>query len=160
MTPELSRPFSPERIGRMDEYVVEATPEECAALARRLRIPAVSSLRCAMRGRRRGEVVDVKGVLAARVVQECVVTAEPIEQDVSELFAVQCVPEGQENEDDDPDSVDQVPYRGDVIDLGELAAEQLALALDPYPRSPGATLPSVHDDAAHPFASLLKRQQG
>ena len=158
MTVELSRPFPPERIGRMGDYVVEANAEECATLAQRMRIPAVLWLRCVLRGRQNGDVVDVEGVLTARVTQDCVVTAEPFEQEVSERFAVQCVPEGQEDEEDDPDSVDQVTYRNNVIDLGELAAEQLALALDPYPRSPGAVLPVGEDDAAHPFAGLLKRQ--
>ena len=104
-------------------------------------------------------MVDVEGRLAARVVQDCVVTDEPFEHEVSERFAVQCVPEGQESDDDDPDSVDQVTYAGTVIDLGELAAEQLALALDPYPRSPGAVLPASGDEVANPFAALLKRQR-
>ena len=36
-------------------------------------------------------------------------------------------------------------------------AEQLALALDPYPRAPGAALPSEANDAAeHPMAGLAK----
>ena len=159
MTPELSRPFPPERVGRMGEYRVEASSDECAALARRMGIPAVLSLVCTMEGRRSGEVVDVSGVLHARVVQDCVVTAEPFEQEVAERFAVQCVPEGAESEDDDPDSVDQVPYVGNTVDLGEIAAQQLALALDPYPRSLGATLPDMGEDAAHPFAVLRKRPQ-
>ena len=141
----------------MDGFVLEASPDECVALARRMGIPAVLSLRCELRGRRHGDAVDVDGALAARVVQDCVVTAEPFEQDVSERFAVQCVPEGQESGDDDPDSIDQVTYRNNTVDLGELAAEQLALALDPYPRSPGAVLPATDDETSHPFAALLRR---
>ena len=156
MTPELSRLFSPERIGRMGEYVVEASPDECAALAARMNIPAVLSLRCVLQGRQHGAAVDMEGTLVARVVQNCVVTDEPFEQEMSERFAVQCVPEGQENEDDNPDSTDQVTYLNNTIDLGELAAEQLALALDPYPRSPGAVLAATADEEAHPFAALLK----
>ena len=35
-----------------------------------------------------------------------------------------------------------MPYGGDSIDLGAALAEQLALALDPYPRKPGAKLPA------------------
>lgn len=156
MTPELSRPFTLERVGRMAGFVVEATPGECAALAARMHIPAMLSLRCMLSGTRSGDAVDVAGELLARVVQDCVVTAEPFEQEVAERFAVQCVPEGTENEDDDPDSMDQVPYAGNVIDLGELVAEQLALALDPYPRSPGATLPGeAQDHGDNPFAALI-----
>ena len=36
------------------------------------------------------------------------------------------------------DDCDTVFYTGGAIDLGEAAAETLALALDPFPRSPGA----------------------
>lgn len=153
MTPELSRPFPPERIGRMGEYVVTADAAECAALARRMSIPSVLALRCVLEGRRHGDVVDLTGHLQARVVQDCIVTAEPFKQAVDERFEVRCVPDGAESEDDDPDSVDQAPYSGNAIDLGEIAAEQLALALDPYPRSPGAVLPAMEDEA-HPFAAL------
>ena len=43
---------------------------------------------------------------------------------------------------------------------GEAAAEQLALALDPYPRSPDAVLPDVPDDPeAQPFAALAPLQR-
>ena len=160
MTPELSRLLTPERVGRLSGFTVEATPAECEALARRMAIPAVLSFRCTLGGSRSGDTVDVGGVLQARVVQDCIVTAEPFEQDVSERFRVQCVPEGKESEDDDPDSIDQVTYAGNTIDLGELLAEQLALALDPYPRSPGAVLPEEAQDDGNPFAALLKSQPG
>ena len=44
-----------------------------------------------------------------------------------------------------------------VLDLGEAAAEQLALSLDPYPRAPGAELPEVATEAeANPFAALRR----
>ena len=52
------------------------------------------------------------------------------------------------------------------IDLGELAAEQLGLALDPYPRKPDAAVPAewkaepaaepVADERPNPFAVLEK----
>ena len=41
------------------------------------------------------------------------------------------------------------------LDLGEAAAEQLALALDPYPRAPDAVLPDIPDEPeVLPFATL------
>ena len=75
---------------------------------------------------------------------------------------VHFVPEGTESEDDDPDLPDEIPYPAGAIDLGEAAIQQLALALDPYPRRPdlpeaGEELP----DTPHPFAALaaLRRPQ-
>ena len=44
--------------------------------------------------------------------------------------------------------------RAGTIDLGEAAAEQLALALDPYPRAPGAVLEMEEEPEAAPFAAL------
>lgn len=54
-----------------------------------------------------------------------------------------------------PESDDEIPFEGNQIDLGEAAAEQLGLALDPYPRMPGAELPEAEADVElHPFARL------
>ena len=36
-----------------------------------------------------------------------------------------------------PTPIDEIPYEGDRIDLGEATVEQLALGLDPFPRRPG-----------------------
>ena len=50
---------------------------------------------------------------------------------------MRCVPAGQESDDADPEAPDEIGYADGMLDLGEAAAEQLALALDPYPRSAG-----------------------
>ncbi len=161
---ELSRPFALDRLGAAGaEFVVEAGPEECAALARRLMIPAVHRLRCSFRLRRGGgSLIEAAGDLEAEVVQVCVATLDEFAQDVRERFNVQFVPEGTQSEDDDPELPDQLPYAGGAIDLGETAAEQLALALDPYPRRPDAPeLGSDADESLGPFAALagLRRPQ-
>ena len=39
------------------------------------------------------------------------------------------------------------PFDGSAIDIGEAAAQQLALALDPYPRAAGASLAGSADAA-------------
>ena len=47
-----------------------------------------------------------------------------------------------------------------MLDLGEAAAEQLGLALDPYPRQPGAELAAAaEDDESSPFAVLAARRR-
>ena len=139
-----------------DAIVVEADAAECAALAERLRIVEVQSLTCRFSLRRHGNTVEAEGALDAAVLQSCVVTLDPVAQRVAERFVILFVPAGREPEDgDDPDSPDHIPYEGRSIDLGEAAAEQLALALDPYPRSPGAILdPAAQDPAEGGFAGL------
>lgn len=140
------------------EHAVAATAEECAALAARLRIPAVKSLSCRFRLRpETGGRVVAEGQLRANVVQSCVVTLEDVPERVRDQFLVHFVPFGAEINDDDPESPDEIPFHGGVIDLGEAATEQLALALDPYPRKPGATLPPEATEADDsPFAALAR----
>jgi uncharacterized metal-binding protein YceD (DUF177 family) len=159
MTPELHRPLPLDRIGPQGlDMVVEATPAECVALAERMKLPAVLALSCAFHLTREGrDIVRARGVLRARVTQTCVVSLDDFDAPVEEMFQVRFVPLGQESDDIDPDSDDEIPFEGNQIDLGEAAAEQLGLALDPYPRMPGVEMPTAEDDPdAHPFAALRR----
>ncbi len=175
--PELCRPVALAQVGMAGTArEVVATPGECAAIAARLRIPAVASLSCRYRLTAVGAgVVVAEGALAAHVMQECIVTAEPFGTDLRETFRIRFVPEEQFDDSEDApidlDADDELPYRGAHLDLGEATVEQLALALDPYPRMPGAPMPI--DDAApgakaddpsegrqpSPFAALARRRQ-
>ena len=160
---ELERLFPLDRLGaHAAEVVVEADTAECAALARRYAIPAVERLLCRFRLRRAAPgIVDADGELEARVVQTSVVTLKDVAQEVVEAFQVRFVPAGQESDDEDPNTPDEIPYEGTALDLGEAAAEQLALALDPYPREPGAALPGEDTDPAPgPFAALGRMRKG
>jgi hypothetical protein len=153
MSPELSRLIAVDRLP--PEYAVQASPPECAALAARLQIEAVESLVCHFTLRRQGSVITAEGILEADVVQTCVVSLDPVGQRVEDRFTIRFVPDGREPTDDDPEAPDEIPYQGAIIDLGEAATEQLALALDPYPRLPGAELdPAARDPEPSPFSSL------
>ena len=157
MIPELSRPVSSEQPPAA--VTVEATAEECAALAVRLNIVAVESLRCRFTLRARGKGVDAEGELDALVVQSCVVSLEPVAQGVHERFTVRFVPGAEVAGDDDPEAPDEILYSGAKIDLGDAAAEQLALALDPYPRHPDAVLDEAGggesaEETGSPFGTL------
>lgn len=122
-----------------EEARVEANAAECAALARRFGLPAIRALSCRFRLRPAAKgAVAADGELEALVVQVCVASGEEFEAQVRERFAVRFVPAGRETPDPDLDDDDEIPCAGEVMDLGEAAAEQLALALDPYPRAPGA----------------------
>jgi uncharacterized metal-binding protein YceD (DUF177 family) len=95
----------------------------------------------------------------AQVVQTCVISLDDFGAELDEHFGLSFVPAGEEADDIDPeDPVDEIGYRDSVLDLGEAAAEQLGLALDPYPRRPGATLPEHDAEPAppHPF-NVLRR---
>jgi hypothetical protein len=163
MTTELHRPVVAERIGRDGQRIeVTARPEELASLAARLGVPAVLSLRCVFDLRALpGGVVAARGVLEARLTQVCVISLDEFDSDVKEGFSLRFVPAGTESAEIDLEGEDELAYSGGVLDLGEAAAEQLALALDPYPRHPDAEL-TESDQVAEdgPFGRLTALRRG
>jgi hypothetical protein len=113
----------------------------------------------------------VAGHVRARIGQTCVVTLDPIENDIDEpidlIFAppeqipelADLVDEAAESDVEIPDPPE--PIVNGVIDLGRLATDALFLAIDPYPRRPDAVFePPVvaADPEDHPFAALKALQ--
>jgi uncharacterized metal-binding protein YceD (DUF177 family) len=170
-TPEFSRPVDVASVGRSPRTLtIEATADERTALARRFDLPAIERLsaRLTVAPEAAGTAYAVTGSLSAEVVQECVVTFEPvraeIEEPVEAVFGEAPADVLGEEVDVDPLETTVEPIESGSIDLGELVAQHLLLALDPYPRAPGASLPATAvDDAADdaPFAALraLRREQ-
>ena len=160
--PELSRPVPLDRIRPEGlSLAVAAEPNECAALALRLRVPGVVRMQCdwTLQAPSRG-IVRAHGVLRAVVVRTCVVTLDDFETSVNEAFMVRFVPSGSETPIVDPDQDDEVAYNGDCLDLGEATTEQLALALEPYPHKPGVPVGDTLADASEasgPFDRLRGR---
>ena len=111
--------------------------------------------------------VHVTGRVRARIGQDCVVTLDPIENQIDEpidlIFAPpDQIPDMADLVDDNPDNDAEVPdppepIENGQINLGRVAADALFLGVDPYPRKPGAVFEAeaVADDPAdHPFAAL------
>lgn len=136
-----------------------------AALAARFGLPAIAALSGHfVLSHERGGIIAASLVMNAHVTQLCVVTLEPFEAAIEERAELRFVPAAKlesEEEEIAPESLegpDEIPYEDDIIDLGEALAEQLALALDPYPRKPGAVLPDEATDGdASPFSALKGR---
>ena len=162
MTPELHRPLPLRQIPKAGTaIVVEASEAEREALARRVGLPAIAALRCEfMLHPLPGGAVAAHLHLRAEITQICVVTLDPFAATLVEEAHLRFVPSGRESDDPDPEAPDEIPFEGEAIDLGEAAAEQLALALDPYPRKPGVMDPGAAESGpaeAHPFAGLAGR---
>ena len=120
----------------------------------------------------------VSGRMSATVGQNCVVTLEPlaneVEEDIDLLFAPPPPPVARKaGEDEVVEEASERPQRswngpepliGGVVDLGALATEFLILGLDPYPRKPGAVFEAPQDVKPDPgpFAALagLKEKHG
>lgn len=142
---ELSRPVPLSALG-LDpiEQKVIASETECAALARRFDLQAINSLTArVVLVRQPGRIIRAEGQLTASVRRICVVTLEPFDQPVEDVFILYFtdapgIRPGDELEVglDDEDAPE--PVEGQTIDCGEIVAQQLTLALDPFPRSPEA----------------------
>jgi uncharacterized metal-binding protein YceD (DUF177 family) len=159
MSPEFSRPVSVAALPRAGlAREVLAEPAERTAVANRLDVPEVLELRASFTLRPAADgTVLAEGSVTAVLMRICVITLEPFAQTTTERFLVRLVPEQDVTEAEDGlDAPDVVPFAGSTVDLGELAVEQVALAMDPYPRSPGAE-PKPGDAAPNAFAALVSR---
>ena len=139
---------------------IEATAEECAALAKDFKLPAIHSLAGEYRIKGSAKGIHVEGRVIAKVAQTCVVTLDPFDSEIEEAVDVDFAepsgmpaePPTEMHEYEPPDEI----VNGHV-DLGALTAEFLALGLDPYPRKPGVDFDYKGDDKPDsPFAALAK----
>lgn len=141
---EFSRLFDPAGLGAATKEIsLKARPDERAALARRLGLVDLESLTADLLLEREGpEVIRLSGELESTLVQTCVVTNEPfgaqVRVSLSRRYLQGRAARQAEVEDIDPEGDDPPEPLGDAdLDLGEVVSEELALALDPYPRKPG-----------------------
>lgn len=153
---ELSRVVRLDRVPARGLTIdVTAGEAERAALARRfdlLELPALRAEVTVQPGL--GGAWTVTGRLRAEVVQACVVTLDPVAQSMDEVIDLRFAP-GAKAHADDPEAPE--PLDGDTIDVGAIVADHLSLALDPFPRAPGATYepaPEPAEAKPNPFAAL------
>ena len=141
MTPEFSRPERLDTIGEGERSIaIEADAEERRKLAARFGIVAVDALAADLTIRRDASGILATGRVTGQVVQSCSITGEPLTVAIDEPLALRFVEPvaGEEEVELSADALDTVEIEGSAIDLGEAAAETMALALDPFPRGPGA----------------------
>jgi hypothetical protein len=175
MSPGLA-PAEFSRVFRVDDLppggstvTLTADASECAALARRFGVVALRGLTATARllprvmGRGSGRSVAVTGGFDAEVEQECVVTLEPVITRVADRFELafseQAMPVEPELTVDAEAADPPEPLVDGAFDLGEALAELVALAIDPYPRAPGAVFEApagTNQPPESPFAILRR----
>lgn len=151
---------------QIDPLIVTASTEECAAVAERFDWIGVSELAATLRFSGEGTTLSIAGGARAVVQQACVATARPVTTRVDAPFAVRLVPMAQMEAEAEACEVelsdvalDSIGYDDARFDVADIIAETLALALDPWPRTPDAdTWLQAHgvisEQAAGPFAAL------
>lgn len=153
-----------------------ATAEECAALGRRYDIVAVHSLSAEANISKLGAGGAIARIfIKAEVEQQSVLSLENVRQPAEVTVTVRYLPEPRAQEYErmleedgfEPPDEDIEVINGESIDIGETIAQQLSLALDPYPKQVGETFEAVgissdDDDRAerpNPFEVLKNFKQ-
>lgn len=156
--PELSRPLRVEKISPNGvEETIVASGQEREALSKRFDLIDVGSLEAKLHVMPKQGATDfeVTGHFRADVTQRCVVTLEPLPAHIEQAIKVHFAPpvvvasgatERALGEDD------LEPIEDGIMDLGELVAQHLGLALDPYPRKPD--VPPVEVEFGAPAAKI------
>jgi hypothetical protein len=151
-------------------FELEADAATRAAIAKSSGLRALPRLQASFDVSRHGaEGLHVVGRVHASVGQECVVSLDPIDNEVEEMVDLVFVPgataagdpPGRETLEVAADEGPE-PLVNDTVDLGAVATEFLILGIDPYPRQPDAIFqaPAIEDASEHPFAALAALRKG
>jgi uncharacterized metal-binding protein YceD (DUF177 family) len=158
------------KLGRVDRADIDLRFDldaaACAEIAKTLGLVSIESLEADVYLRSWMDGAEVSGLIRARVVQTCSVTADEFEEPIESRFSVHVIPAdstsapqeeggelGLDPEGDDPPDV----LEGDEIDVSAYVIEHLALELDPFPRKPGAVFVAPPEPVElSPFAALKR----
>ena len=140
-------------------FQLKAGEDECERIAQRLGVIAVRECEGEIHVRSTKSVINVSGSLQALLMRECVSSLEEMDEAVADSFELQFFRSEQALEaiEDEEEAEFAEVHEGDTFDLGELLVQQLSLAMDPFPRKPGATSLAAEfgaDKAVSPFAGL------
>ncbi|NNC48478.1 MAG: DUF177 domain-containing protein [Sphingomonas sp.] len=152
-----------------DHRDFKADDKDRQAIAKRLGLLGLERFEANVTLIKDGQRVDASGQVRAKVIQPCVATGEPVTSMIDEPFTLRFLPEPEVDADEEielgEDEMDVIFHDGTTIALGDALADTLALALNPYPRSPDAEahlkeVGVISEEEAGPFGALadLKRK--
>lgn len=182
IAPEWSHFVEADKIGTAPvKLKLSPNAEERKRLAKRMALTDLKNLESDLVISRDAgsNVIFISGQIHAEVVQPCVITAKPVKSEVQDSFEAwyadpkeavsfaKAKKEKQEREGEGgempflDESEDPEPVIEGKIDVGELVAQYLSLAINPYPTAEGVELPEEPIKAAaespiyeNPFAAL------
>lgn len=148
------------------KIIVSPQGGDLAAVAAEIGVEEVVSLEASLVVRRWLDGMEVTGEMRAVVTRICGITLDTFDETIDEPLFLRFVPAGSPHatpaeareiivdpgEPDPPEAV-----AGGGVDLAVVLTEQLALALDPFPRKPGARFEPAGGEAEFsPFAALAR----
>ena len=137
--------------------VIVCSAEECAMLTSRFGFAGLALLTATINIRRAGPGHwDVTGNLTAEVTQLCGVTGDPVPESVDFQIEERYGLANNEGVNVEVSLHGAEPLVEGAIDLGEIVAQSLAIAVAPWPRSAGSpqNFQAGDCDDEHPFARL------
>jgi uncharacterized metal-binding protein YceD (DUF177 family) len=155
---EFSRPLIVDRVPRKGSHeIFAAEPKECLALALRLDVPALHSVKAHLVATPwRGGGLKVTGDFTADLEQVSVVSLEAFRHtqkfEVERFFLPPKI--AIDGIEEDADIIDN-----GIVDLGELVAETMGLEIEAYPRKPGEEFEAhleVDEEEKKSLGKLLK----
>ena len=155
-----------DRIRDGERIELVASDSERDAIAQRLGLASLGRLDANAMLEREGPRVRATGRVRAVLEQCCVATGEPVAEHLDEPFELLFLP-GPEGHGPDEEielaaeDCDTIFHDGSSIDLGTAIADTLALAMNPFPRSPDAEAVLgeagvISEEQASPFAVLAR----
>jgi uncharacterized metal-binding protein YceD (DUF177 family) len=168
--PPFSRIITPDQAGAAQSGRIQASESERPRLAEFYRIHDLASLTLDYR-------LDplpsgcwrLTGDLNAELTQLCGVTLEPVQETIQEDVSIEFWPENRISRTEFPAEEEDIlasdppePIVNGRIDLGHLAAEIFASAINPYPRKEGVAFDwtdpkaAAGEAASKPFAGLAR----
>jgi uncharacterized metal-binding protein YceD (DUF177 family) len=141
--PEFTYAVPLSEIGGVQRRIeLDADEDTRNALACRFGLVSIDRFQAELRLWHDGTTIRAEGRYTAAVQQSCVVTGDPVAADIAEEIALRFMAEPDFVPDAEidlsNDDIEMLFHDGRTIDLGEAVAQSLGLALDPFPRSPGA----------------------
>ncbi len=147
------------RLKEPQTFELSAPSEALGAIAARLETPAVLSLNGVATVTPTVEGAIVEGAVKAAMRRACVVTLDPIDERIDETFSIRFARESDTAAEIELDLEEDwtEPLDGESLDVADILVQQVALAMDPYPRKPGAEAPAAlkpSPEQVSPFAVL------
>jgi uncharacterized metal-binding protein YceD (DUF177 family) len=156
---------------RIKEVSIEANDEELEKLTKRMLVEKIDYFNAcvSLEPKNGGKKVILNGEISAKLTQNCILTLEPVEEIINEKFEI-FFDSSVKEEDIENLSIEEI-VEGEIIeplgktlDGGEVVAEQLGLAINPYPKKQDAVFEygqedgekDAKEDTNNPFSVLAK----
>ena len=143
--------------GKPQKFGIQPTALEIVELASRFDLVSIEEMFAEVTIQKVAcDCWDVDGTLTARVIQRCVITGHHVPDLVDFIIEERYVREVEDTGSVEVDLIGAEPLVGGAIDIGEIVAQSLGVAVAPWPKSSMSAENLIEEDVSeeHPLAGL------